>query len=435
MKTFFNILQTLSDIPNKIYPDRNFVISDNFDNSIYLGEKGHIITLMNTIFYKIKECKKATLFSKNAFSKFASLNSILENPFFKRELKEHIFNIFQRAQKHYYAFTRIVHIYRLKKNKHIVTNDLMMNTIDPNHKLTFTLLENKSIFLFNINEIVNIIETAIGNSDDFFCNPLSPLNPYNNQELTHATLYNIYFQIKNINRVTPLLFHYFFLENFDKDAFVKQYEPNIREYAIKKYVFNSPHTILYSSVISMLRNNEYTRKLSIDEDFPKDLLVDIFRPFLFHDYIDNFYIKDTSKVYNSRQLLYVKLKNFYKFNPCFGRKILKFVKKNTKIIKKEYILNTKHISFNDIPFSNNDNITMTQQSYSINSVVYFLNNTHVDENSNIDEDDEDNNIENDSNENDNDTQIEEDQNSYFWQNDETNSTSEDDYYNENDSIS
>jgi len=433
MKTFFNILQSLSGIEKKGYPDDPFVLPENF---LYTFDKYHIKTLINTIFYKAKNCKKENILSKTAFAKFSSLNSILENTFYEKELKEEIFNIFQKTQKHYFSFSRLAHIYRLKKNQYVVTNDLVLNKLDPNHKLTFILVENKSNFLFNINEIINIIETAIGNAPNFFCNPLSPLNPYNNQELTKATLYNIYFQMKQTGRVIPFLFHCFFLENFDMDNYVEQYELNIREYAIKKYIFNSPHTVLYPSVISMLKYNLYTKKLTIDKDFPKDLLVNIFRPFLFHYYISNYYIKGSSKIYSSSHLLYNKLKKFYQFNPAFGRKTIKLTKKNNKTTKKEYILNTKHISFYDIPILNNDIVSTGLQWHSLDTLIYFLSNTP--ESDYTSEDHETNDTENnDENNNDEDNENENinDEEADFWQNNETDSTSEDEYQDENDSIS
>ena len=363
MKTFFNILQTLIGITTKNYPDEPFLLHENIDEYIYFGNKGHIISLMNSIFYKEKECNKINPFSRNAFAKFTSLNYIFENTFYKSELKEYIFNIFTQTQRHYYAFSRLARIYKLKKNPYVVTDDLMMNSLDPNDKLTFILIEQKSNFLFNINEIITIIETSIGNSPNFFSEPLRPLNPYNNQEFTLSTLYNIYFQMKQNQRVIPLLFHCFFIENFDKESFSEQHEPIIREYAINKYIFNSPHTVLYTSVISMLRHNLYTRKLTIHENFPKDLLVDIFRPFLFQDFIANYYIKGTSKVYNAKHILHIKLREFYEFNPAFGREIIKLTRKHNKIIKREYIFNTNHKSFYDITVSstnqNNEFIFLT----------------------------------------------------------------------------
>jgi hypothetical protein len=222
-----------------------------------------------------------------------------------------------------------------------------MNKLDPNDKLTFILVEDKYNYLFNINELINIIETAIGNTQNFFSQPLAPSNPYNNQEFTTATLYNIYFQMKQKHRVISLLFHCFFIENFDKNVFSEQHEPIIRENAIKKYIFNSPFTLLHTSIIYMLKSNKYTVNLLIHENFPKTLLVDIFRPFLFHYYIVNYYIKNTTKFYISKKILHFKLKKFYEYNPLFGRKIIKTKKKGDKITRREYI-NQKYISFYDI---------------------------------------------------------------------------------------
>lgn len=396
MNTFFNILQTLIGISHKRYPDDPFVIPENFENYDYTSEKVHISYLIKIIFYKSKDNKKTNIFVKNASAKFESLNLILENMFYKNELKERIFEIFSLAQKHYHAFSRLQHIYKLKKNSYVVTNDLMLNPILPDAKLTFILVEKKSNFLFNINELINIIETAIGNSPNFFSDPLSPSNPYNNQEFNNSTLYNIYFKMKQIGRVIPMLFHCFFLENFDKNAFVDAHEPIIRECAIKKYVFNSPHTILYNQVLSMLRHNQYTKKLTIHKNFPKDLLVDIFRPFLFHDYISNYYIKGTAKVLNSKHIVFEKLKQFYKFNPAFGRKTIKLIKRNRKVVRQEYVINTNHISFYDINikpsplsnefifFSNNSPINIL-----VNNTIFNEVNNDSDESLDINDDEED----------------------------------------------
>ena len=115
---------------------------------------------------------------------------------FKKEDKENIITIFSNAQKHYHAFSRFAYIYKLKKYPCIVTDDLSLNPLNPNHKNTFTLVENKSKYLFSLNDLISIIETAIGNSPNFFSEPLSPVNPYNKQIFTNSTLYNIYFKMK-----------------------------------------------------------------------------------------------------------------------------------------------------------------------------------------------------------------------------------------------
>ena len=236
-------------------------------------------------------------------------------------------------------------IYKIKKYNFVVTNDLSMMPLDINNKNTFMLIENRSIYLFSLNDLITIIETAISNSPNFFSTPLTPLNPYNNQPFSDSTLYNIYFKMKESGRLISVLFHFYFLENFVKSNFSEHYEPFIREIAIKNYVFNSPYTILHNSIINMLKTNIYTRNYNIDIDFPKDLLVDIFRPFLFYYYIKHYDIKGTNKVVSYAFLLDIKLKAFYLYNPAFGRKYIRVIKNFNNTVSHEYIFNTTHINF------------------------------------------------------------------------------------------
>lgn len=70
----------------------------------------------------------------------------------------------------------------------------------------------------------------------------------------------------------------------------------------------------------MLNNNKYTKLLKIDNEFPKDKLVQIFRPFLYYYYIYNYDIKGSSKIYKYKSILNIKLKKFYQYNKSFGKK-------------------------------------------------------------------------------------------------------------------
>lgn len=428
MRTFFNILQTLIGINNKIYPDDPFIITDNIDNYIYVDEKIHIRFLINTIHYKLKESKKTNLFYKNAFTKLSCLNSILENTFYKSEHKDIIFTIFSKAQKHYFAFTKLVRLYKIKKNSYVVTDDLMMNPLDPYNRLTFTLIEHKSNYLFNINELIKIIETAISNSPDFFSEPLTPLNPYNKQPFTNATLYNIYFHMKKLDRVISQLFHCFFIENFNKTKFVEQHEPLIREYAIQKYVLNSPHNILYPCIMSMIQHNYYTRQLNIHKDFPKDFLVEVFRPFLFYEYICKYYIKNTSKYYNAWEILHIKLKKFYQLHKEFGRLIIKLTKINNKVVKREYMFNKNYTSFHDIYITPMDKYNDIPTIFTNNSAISlfvrdtFANIVESEETYITSSEDEENNEDDNEDDNEYDTEDEED-NEYDTENDDDNSIS------------
>ena len=344
MKTFFNILQTIVHVKYKVYLDEPFIIRE-FDINEYSEIKIHVKSLVTTIFYEINKCKETPYYVNNAAAKLGSLNKIIENMFYKKELKEEILNTFSTAQKYYYAFSKLAHIYKLKNYPSIVTDDLSMTPLDISHKNTFILLDKKCKYLFNLNDLISIIENAIGHSPDFFSEPLTPLNPYNKQPFTLSTLYNIYFKMKETRQLISVLFHFFFLQNFCKNKFSEHHEEYIRETAIKKYIFNSPYTILYPHIFVMLNSNIYTIKLRIHPEFPKKILVDIFRPFLYYYYIINYDISGTNKIYTYQDMLNTKLKQFYRYNKAFGQKYSHITAYFGKIVKTEYKFNTDHINF------------------------------------------------------------------------------------------
>jgi len=178
-----------------------------------------------------------------------------------------------------------------------------------------------------LNELIHIIETALGHAPSFFSDPQKPKNPFNNEEFSNAILYNIYFKMKDSIRLISTIFHLYFLSNFDNnnDKFVISNEAFLRDFSIKKYVFNTPPLWIHHLILEMIKENPYTRKLTIHKEFPKEQLVEIFRPFLYYSYIVNYDIRGTHKVSQYKRILYYKLKKFYEYNKGFGRKIIELI--------------------------------------------------------------------------------------------------------------
>jgi hypothetical protein len=244
-----------------------------------------------------------------------------------------------------------------------------MNPLDINHKNTFVLIQNKSKYLFNLNDIVKIIETAITNAPSFFPEPKYAKNPFNNEVFNSATLYNVYFKMKSSERLISTLFHLYFLSNFDINKFALNNEPFLRETTIQKYIYNSPYTILHKSIITMLKTNYYTRKLSIHTEFPEELLVEIFKPFLYYYYITNYDIQGTQRIGNYKRILYTKLRKFYEYNITFGRKIMHVKPRifNAKVKGGTTItFNSNHISFHNIYINENENNDIHMLFYAVN---------------------------------------------------------------------
>ena len=333
MKTFFNILQTITKSAAIRYPGETnkfvpLVLTGNTDMyteySVY-----SFICKIHKEFVKIKPTSFKRRF---AISKFNALKLFFDNKFNSQRQLECVFDAFSKAQRVYFALNKFVHIYKLKKYPKVVTDDLSMTPLDINNKNTFALVQNKSVYLFSLNDLIKIIETALGHAPSFFSDPQQAKNPFNNEELSVATLYNIYFKMKDSMRVMSTIFHFYFLSNFNNNEFVIENEAFLREYSIKKYVFTTPALCLYPQVIEMLSTNFFTKKLTIHKEFPKEQLVEIFRPFLYYYYIVNYDIRGTHKLIQYKKILHYKLKKFYEYNKAFGRRVIELVSKPINFI-------------------------------------------------------------------------------------------------------
>ena len=289
------------------------------------------------------------IYTKNT-NKFDLFINTLNNSFFTEKQKEDFINVFCKIQKTYFALSKLAYLYKYNKAKIVVDNDMYLNPIDINNKNTICLLQDKNKYYFRINDLINIINRSLSNSPYFFCEVLIPKNPYNNTPFDKSTLYNIYFYIRTRTLIIPELLHKFFLCNFELDNFEKNYEYLIREYAIINYINDMDTDALHNLVLTMIdyfnTNNQYY--IDIDDDFPKKYLINIMKPYLFLYCTYNFSLIGIKKI-QSIELFFKKMKKFYKFNPLFGRKIIKiqsYITKNKiKKFKPVYSYNDKHINF------------------------------------------------------------------------------------------
>ena len=286
--------------------------------------------------------------------KFKYFIDEINNIFYTEKQKEDFINIFCKIQKTYFAMARLAYLYKYKNAKIVVDFDLSLNPIDIHNKNVICLLQEKYKYYFRINDLINIITSALYNTSMFFSEPLISKNPYNNIPFNKSTLYNIYFNIRSKTYIISEIYHKFFLSNFNINKFEEDYEYLIRENAIKKYVKNNEDIdTLYFSVFSMIDmfndNNFINNSIKISHTFPKKQLVDIMRPYLMLYYLYNYSF--TAKKNCLKNILLKKLDNFFTFNPAFGRKHIKvkyyFSKNNKKIYKNIYSYNDKHINFNE----------------------------------------------------------------------------------------
>jgi len=244
-----------------------------------------------------------------------------------------------------------------------------MNTLDEKQARVFSLIQNNKKYLFSITDLINILNNSLGNTFFFVSEPLSCKNPYTNIPFNKSTLYNIYFFIKKTDFIMPPMFHEYFKTNFNLRVYGEENDEMIRNYSIKQYVNNTETEELHNDIINILENDRYGKKLKIDREFPKEVLVNIMRPYL------ELYYKGTHTSDEQKREKYIdefncKIRNFYLYNKQFGRRYVKRMEQNAHPFKKDH----KYVvSFEDkhISFYSNDRGDDFQTSH-----IYVIHSTH-----------------------------------------------------------
>jgi hypothetical protein len=399
---------SISYITNKVLNMDNNVFSLNYD-------KSHPIKpVMQLLFMSLV---------KNRYkSKFIMLRETLSS--FLKFSRQEFINHFCKIQKTYNAFSRLAFIYKYKKSSMSVTTDIGLNDITINDKNVVCIYHVNSRYLFNVNDLIKIINTSLTNSYMFFSQPLMSKNPYNNLPFTKSNLYNIYLFIKFNTNIYNDLFFKFFHCNFSLPSFYHKYEYLLREYILEIFIKNSREDILAHEIQRMISiyNKKTSKKILIHDEFPKKKLITIMKPYLLL-YLKCYYSLIPSVKNNSNVLLNSRLKKFQKFNPKFGRKIFKLgFKWETGFKRKSYIKGVEfldeHIQFNinyDIDFLENhtyyneinnsendddDNIeTQFTVLQNLFNTTYQTNSETMSEESDDDDDDDENHNYHDNNDN------------------------------------
>jgi hypothetical protein len=341
MNTFKIIIQKIINKVDTIYDIDHENNSFNFWSKIYKNDELKDLNYSYKYFYYI--------FMGLHESKFEFLHKIVSNMFLNENDKEKILDIFFKVQKVYNAFSRLARVYKFKKSDLQINHDLYLNPITTQKYMT--ILQNGKKYMFTATDLINIINTALSHAPHFFVEPLISKNPYNNMAFDKSTLYNIYFFLKKTDYKMPVLIENYFLANFDITLFYFENEAIIRDVAIRNFVFKSDAKILYPSVINMIHKYDTKNTLIISEDFSKDKLVDIMRPYL-HLYYNTKYSLILNKKENAYAELVYKFRQFIKFNPKFGRK---YIMNNPFTKKVDVYFDEKYINFYNIKTRNYKN--------------------------------------------------------------------------------
>lgn len=281
-------------------------------------------------------------------NKFEFFDNIQTNIFLSSSQKNMITEYFCMIQKIFNTMIRLKYIWKFNKAKIYNTDDLYMNPIKLNEKNTIVLLQNNTKYIFHIRELISTINTSLSNSSHFFTEPNVCKNPYTNLPFDKSSLYNIYFFIKQSTFIMPTLLHKYFLSDFDLYYFSVSNEQLINDEYLRTYVDNNCLYNIRIIVKQMLLDHKI-RQIHIHNEFPKDILLTIMKPYLKLYYISNYSLNKYNK-FCSFKILHKKLNEFVKYNSNFGRKKMHFIqlKPFSKSKKIKYYFDSKHPKFFDI---------------------------------------------------------------------------------------
>jgi len=285
----------------------------------------------NLFFYLFKKITDENTYWRYYFdfqskkNKFEIINSNISN-------ENQLLSIFCDVQKIYHGFARLAHLFIQKKAVIQNTTDLGLNPISLSSRTTHTFLQGNSRFCLTISEIIQTVNSALSYVNGFFILQNSiPKNPYTNVPLTKSILYNMYFAVKSSDFKMSPLFHAFFMHHFDLTEFNAANNAQLIDYAISKYAYQTHFNILYPEVMVMINCHVMMQKLYIDPLFPKDILVNTMRPFLYL----TLRLEYSAICHHEWNKIRTKWNNaldvFYTYNPKFGRRYIRYKNKKQTI--------------------------------------------------------------------------------------------------------
>lgn len=263
--------------------------------------------------------------------KYDYLKTHFNNLFISQAKKDDLLELFFSVQRHYMVLSRFAYMCKWKRAPFAIDTDLYLNTIEKNKTHTFTLYQNKTKFLFNVPQLIRVMENDLFHDwEGCFCVHVKcPKNPYNKLQFHKVDLYNLYFHFKNNMNVNPPQFLYlWFLDDFCVSSFTRNNDRFIRKQCIRHYAktVSNKSRNAYEDVLDMI--DDYDCKWSIDPDFPRDILIDVMRPYLYVYYLVAYDALSDKQSSHYESVLTKSLMQFYKKHRTFGRKIFVSTKKN-----------------------------------------------------------------------------------------------------------
>ena len=274
-------------------------------------------------------------------------NFMLRSPFVSDNMKRNCVEYFLKSQKIYHILCRFVRKYKVTHSiKFNPGTDLCLNDITNISELAILKLyvdHSRTLYTFRVSDIIQIINAALTYNSNFFAEPQTIKNPYTNIPFTNAELYSIYYSIKYSHFEMPFLFHQYLINGFSLIKFTYLNEPMLREIAITDFCESATTRQKYNYIHKMLVEfRDIFCPSNIDPKFPKEKVVYAFKHLL-KDTLTMSFSLITALRKTSKQNIRCELREFKKYNPMYGRKLI--VRKYKDNPEKPFIFGDKNRSY------------------------------------------------------------------------------------------
>lgn len=309
--------------------------------------------------FKRKDYAKSYCFSlanlnvdayKNVKDKY-NIKFLIYSSWFKDEdIVAKILQDMHFCNKLYFAFHKFYCLCWKKKIRKFDYNcDMRGNMLcDLPKSSKIEIIQHNTSYTFRISDLIKIINDALTYNHYFHIETIPIKNPFTNEQFTESDLYHLYDAIRYSHIRIPVLFHYFYLSNFNSKLFELEYRYEIHEQICKQYTKNLTKPEIIDKIHKMLfLAKRIFSSIIIDKDFPKDVLIEAFIPFI-EIYYQAMNTWNKEKSHLLKLLFIHKGKMFNKKNSKFGRCIYK--QKGYPLTKPLYYktLCTEFVAFDDL---------------------------------------------------------------------------------------
>jgi hypothetical protein len=251
--------------------------------------------------------------------KFAHLRNFLSNTFVVQSDKEIFLQIFQKIQRAYHALARFAFRFRVRHATTKVETDVFLAPIDETQQNAIAIYHMGAKYLYTIPDLMNIANTALGNTFFMYPEPNPIKNPYNNIPFSKSNLYHIYFFMKDRHFIIPKMFRMFFQANFNLIRFRLDNECVLKDRCISIHLNSMSKQTLCREIRNMLKRHRYGKKMRIHMAFPEDVMAKHMKPWLHLYYYSIYSLYQTNRQI-ARMKLDCHIKTLYSRNPNYGKR-------------------------------------------------------------------------------------------------------------------